>query len=138
MTIFLEKNMYLPTEMAEAISKFIVRLTSPPSLRAVHRYWPPSSTYKWIQMMGGVSKQDLYAHHNGAKLFMKKANLFWTCKYSFSFILPYPLRKLCFSKKNTSKQHQHLLCWIASIKAVKGLKKFLAAPFLALLILRRL
>ena len=76
LTSFLLKNMYLPTEMAEAISKFIVRLTSPPSLRAVHRYWPPSSTYKWIQMMGGVSKQDLYALHNGAKLFMKRAKLF--------------------------------------------------------------
>lgn len=36
--------------MGEAISKFIVRLTSPPSLRAVHRYWPPSSSCKWIQM----------------------------------------------------------------------------------------
>ena len=81
----LEKNMYLPTEMAEAISKFIVRLTSPPSLRAVHRYWPPSSTYKWIQMMGGVSKQDLYALHYGAKLFMKKAKVFWICKYFFPY-----------------------------------------------------
>lgn len=40
----------IPTEMGEAISKFIVRLTSPPSLRAVHRYWPPSSSCKWIQM----------------------------------------------------------------------------------------
>ena len=45
-----EKIGNIPTEMAEAISKFIVRLTSPPSLRAVHRYWPPSSSCKWIQM----------------------------------------------------------------------------------------
>jgi hypothetical protein len=37
-------------------------------------------------MMGGVSKQDLYALHNGAKLFMKKATLFWICKYFFFFM----------------------------------------------------
>ena len=89
--------MYLPTEMAEAISKFIVRLTSPPSLRAVHRYWPPSSTYKWIQMMGSVSKQDLYALQYGAKLFMKKAKLFRICKY-ISFLSSHFLMRALLSK----------------------------------------